>query len=208
MARKDKTEIKKAQKRNKWAKKYFHKDTGKSKEDFHAIIKEDYEHAMERACEILSISRQQAARFSPVIITIPDAFGRKDKVSYRLDVNADGSTTLLYDQTLITVLMFTESSLLYYQSHINHETGQIGYDITGEIKFFDIVYVETELSFDNYESPKYSRLDMKLNLVNGQSIKLHLRNHRISLDYPLDQLLTTKEKQVIGLIKKSIRKQV
>ncbi|MFU8793087.1 MAG: hypothetical protein ACNA7K_03595 [Acholeplasmataceae bacterium] len=194
--------------RTRWAKKYFKKNTGKAKQDFHLTIKEDYERAMERACELLSINRQQAAHFSPVIITIPDAFGKHDTVSYRLDINKDGSTTLIYDHSLVTILMFSEHSLLYYQSHINHETGQIGYDITGEIKHFDIVFVETELTFDDHEKPKYSRLDVKLNLVNGQNIKLHLRNHRLTPEYPMEQLLTDKEKQVIQLIKKSVRRQV
>jgi hypothetical protein len=207
MAKKSKKE-KIIQKRSRWAKNYFKRDTGKSTEDFHTIIKDDYEHAMERACSLLAINRQQAARFSPVIITIPDAFGKNDVVSYRLDINADGTTTLLYDHSLVTILMFTESSLLYYQSHINHETGQIGYDITGEIKFFDIVFVESELSYDDIDKPKYSRLDLRLNLVNGQKIKIHLRNHRLSPEYPMDQLLTDKEKQVIQLIKQSIRRQV
>lgn len=196
------------EKRSRWAKKYFKRDTGKSTNDFHSIIKDDYEHAMERACALLSVNRQQAARFSPFIITIPDAFGKRDIVSYRLDVNDDGSTTLLYDQSLVTILMFSETALLYYQSHINHESGQIAYDITGEIRFKDIVFVESELSYDDIENPKYSRLDLKLNLVNGQSLKLHLRNHRISPEYPIDELLMDKEKQIISHIKQAIRKKV
>jgi hypothetical protein len=195
--------VKKLKNREKWTKKYFKKYSGRAEESFADLMKEDFKNAMKRA-EILS-SIQKTDYEKPVIITIPDAYNKGGKVVYRLDVKKDGSQTLVYDQSLITILFFGKDSLFYYQANIDHRNGHIGYDISGEFNFFDVTHIETQLKYDNPDKPKYLTLDLEIGLVDGTIKPFHLRNHRIHDCYNLPDLVTETEYEILTLIKSRVR---
>jgi hypothetical protein len=198
-----KKKVKKLKNREKWTKKYFKKFSGRAEESFADLMKEDFKNAMKRA-EILS-SIQKTDYEKPVIITIPDAYNKGGKVVYRLDVKKDGSQTLVYDQSLITILFFGKDSLFYYQANIDHRNGHIGYDISGEFNYFDVTHIETQLKYDNPDKPKYLTLDLEVGLVDGTIKPFHLRNHRIHDCYELPDLVTETEYEILTLIKSRVR---
>lgn len=189
--------------REKWTNKYFKKFTGRAHDSFEDLMKEDFKNAMKRALLLSSIQKTDYEK--PVIITIPDAYNQGGKVTYRLDVRKDGSQTLVYNQSLITILFFGKDSLFYYQANIDHRNGHIGYDISGEFNYFDVTHIETQLKYDNPDKPKYLTLDVEIGLVDGTIKPFHLRNHRIHDCYELPDLLTETEQEVLTLIKSRVR---
>ena len=189
--------------REKWTKKYFKKFAGRSKDSYDLMLYEDYEHAIDRAHKLLSISQDLYDK--PFIITIPDAFGSKDRVTYRIDKRPDGTHTLLFDQALVTILFFGEEALYYYQANIDHRNGHIAYDKAGEFSYFDVVHIETEFAYDNLDKPKFITLDLGIGLSDGQKISLHLRNHRLHEHYELPDLLTLAEEEIINTLKIKVR---
>jgi hypothetical protein len=189
--------------REKWTKKYFKKFAGRSKDSYELMLYEDYEHAIDRAHKLLSITQQDYTK--PVIITIPDAFGTKDRVTYRLDKKPDGTHTLLFDQALVTILFFGEEALYYYQVNVDHRNGHHAYDKAGEFSYFDVVHIETSLAYDQVDKPKFITLDLSIGLSDGQKISLHLRNHRIHDHYDLPDVLTKEEQDILNLLKDKVR---
>ena len=189
--------------REKWTKKYFKKFAGRSKDSYDLMLYEDYENAIDRAHKLLTIDQNLYDK--PFIITIPDAFGSKDRVTYRIDKKPDGTHTLLYDQALVTILFFGEEALYYYQSNIDHRNGHIAYDKAGEFSYFDVVQIESEIAYDNLDKPKFITLDLIIGLSDGLKVSLHLRNHRIHEHYDLPDLLTPAEEEILTTLKKKVR---
>jgi len=139
------------------------------------------------------------------LITVPDAFDKDGRVNYRLDTREDGTHTLLYDQALVTALFFGHDTLYYHQANIDHRDGHIGFDVSGEFSYFDVVHMETSLKYDNNDKPKYITLDIEIGLSDGNKVPFHLRNHRIHDDYNLDTLLTPTEQKVLHTLKQKVR---
>lgn len=202
--KKDKTP-KKIKNRSKWTQKYFNKFSGRAKDDFMQFIKADYNAAVMRAERLSSINRN--AYDKPIIITIPDAFYQSEKVNYRLDKNAKGKFTQIYDQALVTILFFGEETLFYYQANVDHRNGHIAFDIAGEFNYFDVVHMETQIKYDRPEKPKYIMLDIEVGLSDGTIVPFHLRNHRMHDDYDLPEILTQTEQQILDLLKSKVRKE-
>jgi hypothetical protein len=189
--------------RSKWTQKYFKKFSGREKDSFISFMQDDYNKAILRAERLSSINRN--AYQKPIIITIPDAFGKHDTVHYRLDQKPDGTYTQIYDQALITMLFFGKETLFYYQANIDHRNGHIAYDISGEFNYFDVAHMETQIKYDNPDKPKYIMLDLEVGLSNGTKVQFHLRNHRIHNDYDLPEILTPTEQQILDLFKTKVR---
>lgn len=194
---------KKLRNREKWTNKYFKKFSGRAHESFEDLMHEDFKKALARAQLLSSI--QPGDYEKPVIITIPDAYNRGGKVVYRLDVKKDGTQTLIYNQSLITILFFGHDSLFYYQANIDHRNGHIGFDISGEFNYFDVTHMETQLKYDNPDKPKYLTLDLDVGLVDGTIVPFHLRNHRLHDCYELPDLLTETEYEILSLFKSKVR---
>jgi hypothetical protein len=190
-------------KRQKFTSKYFKKFSGRSDLSYGDMLQADYKAAMKRA-ELLS-SLKPGDYDSPIIITVPDAYNKGGKVTYRLDKKSDGSQTLLYDQALVTILFFGADSLFYYQANVDHRNGHIGYDVAGEFNYFDVVHMETSLKYDHPDRPKYITLDLEVGLSDGVIVPFHLRNHRIHDDYELPGLITENEQKVLDTIKEKVR---
>lgn len=195
---------KKLKNRVRSTKKYFRKFTGREKADFASFVNEDYKKAITRAESLLSIDKKAYAQ--PVLISTPNSFDNTSKVQYRLDKKEDGTFTQIYDQALVTIMFFGNEALFYYQANINHRTGQIGSDISGEFNYFDVVHVETRLRYDQPAKPKYLMLDLKVGLTDGRTIPIHLRNHRIYDGYGVPEVLTETEQKILDTLKTKIRK--
>lgn len=191
--------------RPKWTKKYFSKFSGKAKTGFYDFVQQDYKNAMLRAEKLSSINQELYGK--PIIITIPDSFNNTSKVQSRLDNKPDGSITQVFDQSLITVLFFGESTLYYYQANIDHRNGVIAFDIAGEFNYFDVVHMETQIGYDHVDKPKYITLDFEVGLSDGRVIPFHLRNHRLHPDYKIPELLTKTEQQILDLFKNRVRQE-
>ncbi|AUD63124.1 hypothetical protein BK010_05810 [Tenericutes bacterium MO-XQ] len=189
--------------RSKWTQKYFKKFSGREKDSFINFMQDDYNKAILRAERLSSINRN--AYQKPIIITIPDAFGKHDTVHYRLDQKPDGTFTQIYDQALITMLFFGKETLFYYQANIDHRNGHVAYDISGEFNYFDVVHIETQIKYDNPDKPKYIMLDLEVGLSNGTKVQFHLRNHRIHDTYDLSEILTPTEQQILDMFKTKVR---
>lgn len=193
-------------KREKYTKKYFKRFSGRAQTTFEDILKADYQNAVKRAEALLSVSKADYPNVAPFVITIPEGFHFSDKVKYRLDISADGTQTLLYDQSQVTTIFFGETTVFYHRSNINHKTGEIAYDVAGEFSYFDIVYVETAFKFDNEDRPKHLYLTLDLSLADGTQVNLKLRNERLEFASPSEELITEKEQFVLRTFKERIRK--
>jgi hypothetical protein len=189
--------------REKWTKKYFKKFSGRSQDSYDLMLLEDYANAIDRAHKLLNITQDDYDK--PVIITIPDAFGTKDRVTYRIDKKPDGSFTRLFDQAMLNILFFGDDALYYYQVNVDHRNGHFGYDQAGEFSYFDVVHIETKLSYDDTDKPKFITLDLHIGLSDGQKVSLHLRNHRIHEHYELPELITKEEEEIIRTLKQKVR---
>ncbi|MFP4177504.1 MAG: hypothetical protein ACLFTZ_01940 [Acholeplasmataceae bacterium] len=186
-------------------KKFFKSYTGKEKSSIEHLIQADYDQIIERAEQLSSIDKSDYPSNAPIMIKVPDAFTKKDRVSYRLVHKEDKSTVLLYDQALVTTLFFGETSLFYHQCNVDHRSGSIAFDIAGEFNYNDVVHMETTLSLDQPENPKYLMLDLELSLIDGSVIPFHLRNHRLHESYELPSLLTDQEQMILDQFKHYIR---
>lgn len=189
--------------RSKYTSKYFKKFQGRSQTTYEELVQEDYDRILKRAHELSSLKETDYS--SLIILTIPDAFDRQSKVTYRLDVKPDNTHTLLYDQALMTLVFFGEKTLHYYRANVDHRNGHIANDICGEFSYFDVIHTQTSLVYDNPNHPKYITLDMNVGLCDGSMIPFHLRNHRLHDDYDLKVMLTPEEKKFIDLLKEKVR---
>lgn len=196
---------KKIKDRTVWFKKYFNKYAGKQDKAYTKFVEQDMKAAIMRAHKLSSIDAK--AYKQPIIISIPDAFYNSSKVSFRLDRKADGTVTQIYDQALMTILFFGESTLYYYQANVDHRNGHIAFDTAGEFNLFDIVHLETQLKYDHPEKHKYIMLDLQVGLSDGRTIPFHLRNHRLHNEYSLPEILTDQEQQILDLFKSRVRKE-
>jgi hypothetical protein len=205
-ARLEKDTIKKANQfkaiRPKWVKKFFKRIEGKSKEQMFKYMESDQYRLLERAHTLLDI--KSADYDKSFIVKMPESFDGKKPVKFRLAVNKKGDKTLLYDQAFFNVLFFGEETLYNYRANIDYYTGQIVNDTTATFRYFDIVNIETKLSYDHITNPKYVQYCIELTLSNSQKITLNLRNHRLTSGYALPGLLTEQEKRIVSLLKRKL----
>jgi hypothetical protein len=189
--------------RAKFTSKFFKKFQGRSHDSFDQMLMNDYKHVVERAYQLSSINELDYDQM--FIITVPDAFEKNGRVNYRLNKTADGGQTLLFDQSLVTILFFGSETLYYHQANVDHRDGHIAFDVSGEFSYFDVVHMETAFKYDNQDKPKYITLDLEVGLSDGVKVPFHLRNHRIHDDYHLPNLLTETEQKVLDTIKRRVR---
>lgn len=189
--------------RAKYTSKYFKKFAGRQNVSYEEMLQADYNQVIDRAHQLSSI--QPADYSSHILITVPDAFDQTSKVSYRLDKRADGTYTLLYDQALVTVVFFGDDSLFYHQANVDHRNGHIGFDVSGEFNYFDVVHMGTSIKYDHPTHPKYITLDLEVGLADGTIVPFHLRNHRIHEEYDINVLLTPQETIFLDTLKHKVR---
>lgn len=190
-------------KRVKLFKKYFKKRRGKANLDVHNLIESDYDHLLERTKKMLSLTEEDKLT-GPIVIKLPSTFYEGEKMKFRLDKFEDGTQQMIYDQSLITTLLFGEKTLYYHQASIDHRTGYVGADVAGQVDYFDIVNLQVNFDIDQDASPNVSELFVVLGLSDASSLTMKLR-HRFLVDGNFhEELLTEGEEKVIQTLRKIV----
>ncbi|MDY0278079.1 MAG: hypothetical protein RBQ97_08340 [Acholeplasma sp.] len=183
-------------------KKYFRKLRGVKNEAVETFIQETTEEALLRSKKLLCLVDTKIS--NPIVISTPNTEGRND-IKFRITKMEDGSYRVDYDHAVLTTLFLSSQGLFYHQAIVNYYSGKVTADLTGEIDLCDISHVQTELTCQDKEDPKYSSLVLKLHIVDGSSILIPLRKHYMYDGYQYPEVLTEKERYIIETIKTAIR---
>lgn len=190
--------------RIKWFKQYFKKGEGEADPRFETYQMVLHDRALNRACQMLGIDQEEVEQVArPIILLQPDQFDLGEEIRYKLVTKEDGTTEVIYDQALITIILFGEHTLMYYQANINYAYDLIVDDIAGEVNYFDIVNIETSFQYDSLEDIEFEILDLDIWLTDGSLIPLRLR-HRLFTKLQKDILLTDEEQMIIRHLKEVI----
>lgn len=181
---------------------YFKRRQGNMDAKFEEILKEDLEMLSDRAKKLGILPDDVNSQ--PVQLMTPDHF-LEETVSYRLNKDED-KTVLRYSQAAVTTLFYDDERLYYHQCNLDVKTGKVYEDVAGELKFDDIVTVETFLSYDGEDDPGYARLDVEIQLSNGSELVLVVRRHPITKNYSDEYILSVKEETFLTLLKSLIRR--
>lgn len=187
--------------RAKRVKKYFRKKYGKEDEKVSNLIQADIDKALVRAQLLLSLENEVVSE--PLIIKAANT--DNPNLKFRVTKNTEPSK-VEYTESILTTLYLGKTSLFFHEAIVNHIYGYVLEDYASEVKYHDIVHVETFLDYDyRVNHIGISSLFLLLHLINGTTITLSLRSHYMHdrKDYP--ELITDEEKQVITNIQKAIR---
>lgn len=181
---------------------YFKRRQGKMDEKFEEILEKDLEMLASRAKDLGILPDDVSSQ--PVQLMTPDQF-LDDNISYRLNKDED-DTVLRYSQAAVTTLFYDDTRLYYHQCNLDVVSGKVYEDVVGEFKLDDVVTVETFLTFDGEDDPGYARLDVEIQLSNGSELVFIVRRHPLTKNYSEENLLSTKEKTFLTLLKNLVRK--
>lgn len=188
-------------KRVKLVRKHFRKKYGKENGKVSELIQADIDKALIRAQLLLSISDQVVSE--PLIIKTANT--ENEQIKYRV-TRGKKPEKVEYTESNLTTLYLGENSLFFHEAIVNHIYGYVLEDYASEVKYRDIVHVETYLEYDHrINNIGISSLYLLLHLINGTTITLNLRTHYMHnrKDYP--ELLTDDERNLISSIQKAIR---
>lgn len=190
--------------RGKWVKSYFKKNDGLADPRMKELMDKDFAKMFKRAHLMLNITEQDYEKV--FVLQMPDSYSNKNKVNYRLDKMENGSQTLIYDQAFLNVLFFGEDVLYNYYVNVDFNNGYMTNDHSIAVRYFDIVSIESKLTYDQMESPKYLQYHVILHLTNNQQITLNLRNQRLYGANVIPSLLTTQEQRIVKLLREKMQK--
>lgn len=182
--------------RIKWFNKYFRKSTGEVDPQFQVYRDEAHDIAMKRAFELLSVTEADVTKENPIFLLTPEQLDEKSKVKYKVVLLDDDNAELIYDQALITMLLFGEDSLFFYQANIDYRYGLITNDVVNEINYLDIMGVQTSFEYDDLQDPLFEIVDLDLFLYDGSMIPFNLR-FRLFNGVMEELVLSEKEKLVL-----------
>ncbi|MGI6787666.1 MAG: hypothetical protein ACOX5X_03900 [Acholeplasmataceae bacterium] len=191
-------------KRLKWFKKYFKKGTGESDPQFQLYRDQAHEIVFRRAFELLSIGEVDVNHENAIVLVAPEQLDTKNKVNYKVALLDDHEAELLYDQAVLTILMFGEESLFYYQANVDYRYGLVTNDLVGELNYLDIMNVQTTFHYDDLHDPLFETLKLDLWLYDGTRIPLTLR-FRLFNGVTEELILSEKEKLVLGKLHQVLR---
>lgn len=181
---------------------YFKRRQGNMDAKFEEILEKDLEMLASRAKDLGILPDDVSSQ--PVQLMTPDQF-LDDNISYRLNKDED-DTVLRYSQAAVTTLFYDDARLYYHQCNLDVVSGKVYEDVVGEFKLDDVVTVETFLTFDGEDDPGYARLDLEIQLSNGSELVFIVRRHPLTKNYSEENLLSTKEKTFLTLLKNLVRK--
>lgn len=181
--------------RRKLFKKYFKKSTGKVNHEVLDLINQDYNNAILRAKQFLQIEEDNLG--GPITISVPDSYLLNDRVKVKNVVLEDKTNKIVYDQTLLSVLLFGEDKLNYYQANLDHRSGFVDFDVAGQIPYKHIVHIQQSFSYDNPSNPKIQHFEVEINLADGSVIPFRLRNKYLTLEDSSESLLTQQEADLV-----------
>lgn len=188
--------------RAKVLKRYFRRSRGKQKDNVVEVIQQDIDKALERAKLLLSLENENVSK--PLIIKAANT--ENENIRFKVVKLPDKTTRVDYNESLLTTIYLGTNSLFFHEAIVNHIHGYVLEDYASEVKYRDIVHVETFLDYEHrYNTVGLSSLYLLLHLINGTTIALNLRNHYMHnrKDYP--ELVTKEEKAIITNIQKAIR---
>lgn len=188
--------------RTKLMKKYFKKRSGQEDHSVQSLLAETMQEAQKRAKKLLCIEDVKVSK--PLVISMPD-LGKGRKLQYRITKLENDQYIVHYNYAVFSTIYFSEDTLFYHNAIVNNLTGKVDADITGEISLYDIIHIETSLTYDTYNGTPSSLLTLTLNLVDGDHISFPIRKHILLDDYTYPELLTKEERYVIETIKKAVR---
>lgn len=195
---------KKKKKRLKWFNKYFKKGTGKFDPQFQLYRDEAHKMVFKRAFELLSITEADVAEENAIVLMSPEQLDVNSKVRYKVALLDDDEAELIYDQSVLTVLMFGEESLFYYQASVDYRYGLITNDLVGELNYLDIMNIQTSFEYDDLHEPLFEMINVELWLYDGTTMPLTLR-FRLFNGVVEELILSEKEKLVLGKLHNIIR---
>ncbi|MGI6782114.1 MAG: hypothetical protein ACOX56_04760 [Acholeplasmataceae bacterium] len=187
-----------------WFNKYFQKGTGKFDPQFVAYRDEAHDLAFKRAFELLSITEADVKEESAIVLMTPEQLDVKSKVRFKVALFDDDEAELLYDQALITILMFGEESLFYYQANADYRYGLVTNDLVGELNYLDIMNIETTFEYDDLHNPLFEIVNVELWLYDGTILPLTLR-YRLFNGVIEELVLSPKEKLVLNRLHSIVR---
>lgn len=189
-------------KRVKLLKKYFRRQKGNENTEVIKLIQQDIDKALIRAQLLLSLEGENVSK--PLIIKAANT--ESEDTKFKVVKLPDGKTRVDYSESLITTIYLGTNGLFFHEAIVNHIHGYVLEDFASEVKYRDIVHVETYLDYEHrHNQVGLSSLYLLLHLVNGTTIALSLRSHYMhnKKDYP--ELISEQERQVITNIQKAVR---
>ena len=167
--------MKERKERLKWFSKFFKKGTGEADPQFQVYRDEVHEIAFKRAFELLRISESDVTKEQPIILLAPEQLDKRSKVRYKVVLEDEQTADLLYDQALITMLLFGEDSLFFYQANLDYRYGFVTNDVVSEVNYLDIMSYQTSFEYDDIEDPLFEIVDLDLFLYDGRVVHFNLR---------------------------------
>ena len=169
-----------------------------TREEVDAIIAHDREIAFNGLFQNLAIENIRSRyQVEPLELVCPEVYPRRKTIVYRYFKE---DSKVYYSQIGYTWLFFGEKSLYYYHSSVNHVYGYIGYEVSTEFDYKDIVTVQTTVNHVH----GVETLMLTLSLVNGEYVNIALRT-RPNNFYGSTHALSDKEAAVLSTIRKVIR---
>ncbi len=190
--------------RLKWFRKFFKDNTGDVDPQFIQYQEDAHKLAFARAFELLCITEEDIKEQSPIVLLAPEQLDAKNQVRFKIVATDDETTELIYDQSLINILMFGEGSLYYYQANIDYRFGLVTNDFVGELNYLDIMNVETSFEYDDLEDPLFEIVEVSLWLYDGSVIPFTLR-FRLFNGVMEDLILSEQEKLVLTKFNEIVR---
>ena len=170
-----------------------------TREEVDAVIAHDRQIAFDGLFQNLSIENIKSRyQVEPLELVCPEVYPGRKTICYRYFKK---DSKVYYSQVGYTWLFFGEKSLYYYHASVNHVYGFIGYEVSTEFDYKDIVTVQT--SVKHYHGVE--RFMLTLTLVNGESVNIALRT-RPNFFYGSTHSLSEKEASVLSTIRQVIRK--
>lgn len=186
-------------KRLKVMKKHFKKKKGNAKPKALEFVKADLDKAVKRSKALLITNELS----EPFVLRAPNFENENIKIRLYKD---EENQIVDYNNTLLTVLYLGKKKLHYYQATVDHLNGNVEEEVTGEVKYSNIISTELELD-NNYEtnnSPVLSVLDLILTLKNNEELVINLRNHYAFNEENYPDVLTSDEKYIVETIKEAV----
>lgn len=190
-------------KRIKVMKKYFNKKSGQVNEQIEQFFEEIHSSNKLRSAVLLGIENENVSK--PLVITTPN-LSKESSLKYHVANLGENKFDVQYNYAIINTIYFGETTMFYHQASVSFLSGKVEEDFTGEISLYDVVQVQTSLTYDTKNKDlKVTELSLILNLIDGDEIVFPLRRHYMSDGYNYPEILTEKENYVVNTIKNAVR---
>lgn len=197
-----KAEIKLQKQRVKMFNNHFKKNIGKENAEIDALIQEDINKALERAKLLLDLNHDEVS--APIVIKAANI--DNERVKYRVTKVGEKARRVEFTESLLTTIYLGKRSLFLHEVIVNHIHGREMADVASEVRYRDIVHVETFVDYDHrVDHIGLSSLYLLLHLVDGSTLSFNLRSHYLHNQKDYAELLSNDERKVISTIQAAVR---